>query len=1587
MKNLSHILSERREATMSLLKAKKIVWQVLILSGLLLSNSLVFGQVSPPCKFGNSVEFHQIGDSVKVPSVALNNMPQGTVEAWVKFDNLNSASPHFGEMFIVSRAKAPGGDFRLEKARTTVPEANKFVFSLDNGNTNLYSTTVAQVKTWYHVACTWDGVEWQIYVNGILENSLPDTRTLPNNNSLSVLVGAYNYSVAATAVSFDGTIDEIRISNIVRTPSDFCLTGECGSDDNTVALWHFNETTGAAASDATGHGYDGMIHGATHVNCTASTAACSNFDTPANLAADWITVQGSHSVVSTPTPHQGTGALRTQEPGGSNPYSLLKHRDLQASGGEYNFWFYQSNTVGGAVFMQSDPGGGNPSTGAARCYRMGFTANDGFAGGTMDFGRINSDGTSTQLWGYHAPPFVMNQWVNFFVRFGEGGVIQVGFIQGNTSFSQSFVDPDPITQPGEFYLLSDRTNYFDDVCFNPVAVEPANYSEAEFGGSHCFNGVDDYITVANSPSLDLGSTYTIEAWIKMRNLPYLDDYTIVSKWAGSESGGYLFAITGGFSPRGRLMLYAGFSVYATSAMTLTPEVWHHVAVTYDGQAIRFIVDGTSEEAVDAPGGTATNSVPLTIGINANHFTDPSEDPNYFRGQIDEVLISNRVKLPSEFCLTAPCIPDLHGSTAALWHFDEADISDASGRNNSGTVVGSGCEGCPGSPVLTAEATCNNITLYWDEVANADQYQIIRNDIRIVSLPSGTTTYIDNTVIQGSPNYQVRALRAGCSDGTSELVHIGLLEIPAPPSQIETTPRLAAIEVEWQAVQKATSYELYEDDQLIGRTIDTKYLSSVSRGTHCYQVKSVNDCGKSELSSPVCDEARFEVSCCGTVYADRNGNEVHDVGEEIAGASVFVLDPEFGFFPLHATSSDPSGRFCLTVPYHRLGQLWAYAGDYSSEKEAMFFTRDETDHKLATFRFGPCLHLSAADQCLQSTATLVPVLSAVPTGMGLMNKMCEIRDCFEKGDYLGMANHIREMRELSASFVLKLAAAIPGLGFLQLAEIKKYANASVDCQTTLLEEQCPLLDVICLAANGGACDYDHPYFMVSKRSPVTLQIVGQNGDTISDEVEATSGANPGSVGGFLVSTDRIHSLGMAMDSLQSYTIVATGDETSSAGTTCGMSLVLYPGTGRAFSLIFEGIPVVPGTRASITIGDRGSRVSAASLDYDGDGTPESVVLPSASSDSNTIQIKCFVQGNLSTAGIAANVYDAADNLVASLVTDQNGRCETSKLMIGEYRVVLESPLGYTCNEPIKTVVLITDSATVNFELTKLNITPQQRSRDYWAGQLTKVLQNKRADFTKAQFSRFAGLISQHFNDNLLNSVATYVVPQPANQNDSLIMMKKLLTFGCTEVNEPFLKKVAKGELVALMLNVAAGKVSQTHIVSHDGVTLSQAITYCDMLINEADCPIGTVPSWFMPGYPNRLEIMRYLKAAFVAGLINIGVTLPSGQIPLDIMDIAYKEFATQPIPTAFELSQNHPNPFNPITTIRFAIPQAGNVQLEVLNVIGQRVRTLVDETKPAGTHEVQWDGRDSNGNAVSSGVYLYRIKVGEFTATKKMVLMK
>lgn len=145
------------------------------------------------------------------------------------------------------------------------------------------------------------------------------------------------------------------------------------------------------------------------------------------------------------------------------------------------------------------------------------------------------------------------------------------------------------------------------------------------------------------------------------------------------------------------------------------------------------------------------------------------------------------------------------------------------------------------------------------------------------------------------------------------------------------------------------------------------------------------------------------------------------------------------------------------------------------------------------------------------------------------------------------------------------------------------------------------------------------------------------------------------------------------------------------------------------------------------------------------------------------------------------------------------------------------------------------------------------------------------------------------------------------------------------------------------------------------------------------------------YPpsNRLAFSNNLGQAFVPRMgtphdpnsykISFRVHLPA-----DVKEI---EESNEIKPSSFSLSQNYPNPFNPTTNFQFTVPKSSHVKIEVFNVIGQRVKVLVDENMKPGVYSADWNSKDDNGKTVSSGVYLYRMQAGDFSDMKKMVLMK
>ena len=130
--------------------------------------------------------------------------------------------------------------------------------------------------------------------------------------------------------------------------------------------------------------------------------------------------------------------------------------------------------------------------------------------------------------------------------------------------------------------------------------------------------------------------------------------------------------------------------------------------------------------------------------------------------------------------------------------------------------------------------------------------------------------------------------------------------------------------------------------------------------------------------------------------------------------------------------------------------------------------------------------------------------------------------------------------------------------------------------------------------------------------------------------------------------------------------------------------------------------------------------------------------------------------------------------------------------------------------------------------------------------------------------------------------------------------------------------------------------------------------------------------------------------------NFGLGMNQGQVYIDavkLVDLNWEDthftgIETKGIQAVSNYSlRNYPNPFNPTTSIEFTIPQVEHVNITIYNLLGEKVKSLVNGRRAAGTHTIQWDGRDDYGNIVNSGCYIYKIISGDYTAAHRMLFLK
>jgi carboxypeptidase family protein/flagellar hook capping protein FlgD len=335
-------------------------------------------------------------------------------------------------------------------------------------------------------------------------------------------------------------------------------------------------------------------------------------------------------------------------------------------------------------------------------------------------------------------------------------------------------------------------------------------------------------------------------------------------------------------------------------------------------------------------------------------------------------------------------------------------------------------------------------------------------------------------------------------------------------------------------------------------------------------------------------------------------------------------------------------------------------------------------------------------------------------------------------------------------------------------------------------------------------------------------------------------------------------------------------------------------------------------------------------------------------------------NGTTAPIAGVAVDAfvvgSGQLTGTAVTDNTGHYTMTNVPESDYTIGLVMPFGYsTASAEVPVTVTSGQTVTANFALTCVASAGNPQSSGFWKHQFGIANGGGgNAQVDQAALCSYLDMIKAHFNNNALNQVVIYNPPAGA-----VCLLKVRIASGLLDLSgSPAPIDKAKQQLLALMLNVAANYIGLTDVISKDGATVSQAITYCDQLI---DNPSGD----------------RGLAAA-IAEKINSGQKVNSGVIPLGTQQIAYRASL------ALSTFRVTPNPGPGAWNFQFAMGQAGSVRLQVFDVSGRLVSTLANGSMEAGPHSIHWDGRAGRLGRAGSGIYFARLETAAGSKTLKVV---
>lgn len=344
--------------------------------------------------------------------------------------------------------------------------------------------------------------------------------------------------------------------------------------------------------------------------------------------------------------------------------------------------------------------------------------------------------------------------------------------------------------------------------------------------------------------------------------------------------------------------------------------------------------------------------------------------------------------------------------------------------------------------------------------------------------------------------------------------------------------------------------------------------------------------------------------------------------------------------------------------------------------------------------------------------------------------------------------------------------------------------------------------------------------------------------------------------------------------------------------------------------------------------------------------------------------CTVSGNVRTsdgtpvAGVTVDVIDGEGNTY-SILTDANGDYVFYDVAAGNVAVNIVVPLGYTAATETDVVTECQFCAVlvVDFLLEQSPLQDQPRTIGFWKHQVNSALIGKQNGVQVPVEELLALFQAVHDRFDIYFDVFTPVV--------TLEDLREVLS----SKDDRSMYARARSQFAAMLLNVVSGRMATWQTISADGATVSQAITYISQLLTDLDGKNDEI-------------------AKNIADTLNNGGTIDAGVIPLDLIQIAYAPPADDnAAPELLGSVRNFPNPTRSNTTISYELGREAPVTLAIYNIRGQRVRVLLDGIVQSGTNFVEWNGKDSAGRELASGVYFYRLVAGDQSVTRRMIVIR